>query len=209
MSLWRAPVTIAILLANAAVFGLELATGATRDMESLVGLGAIVSGIFESGEYYRLFTAMFLHGGFLHLFLNMWALYQLGMMFEIMFGSGRFLLTYFAAGLTASVASTLHIPAGVPGVGASGAIFGILGALIFAIRRSRVWRNQPWTRAVTQQLMLWAGLNILIGFSVPGIDNAAHIGGFVAGLVLGFLPHRVPPPPPGEQVIEATPIERE
>jgi rhomboid protease GluP len=203
------PVTMTLLIACVAVFLLELATGATRNMAVLVYLGAIVHGLLADGEYYRLVTAMFLHGGFLHLFLNMWALYQLGMIFEAMFGSWRFLLTYFVAGIAASVVSSIFIPVGVPGVGASGAIFGILGALIVSIKRSPLWRGREWTRILTRQLSVWAGINILIGFSVPGIDNAAHIGGFVAGLILGLFPHRVPPPPPGEMVIEARPIERQ
>ena len=209
MSLWKVPGTLTLLIACGAVFMLELATGATHNMAVLVYLGAIVHGLLADGEYYRLVTAMFLHGGFLHLFLNMWALYQLGMIFEAMFGSLRFLLTYFAAGIVASVVSSIFIPAGVPGVGASGAIFGILGALIIAIKRSPLWRGREWTRALTRQLSLWAGINILIGFSVPGIDNAAHIGGFVTGLILGLFPHRVAPPPPREMVIDAKPIEQQ
>jgi len=207
LNLWRMPVTLALLIACIAVFMLELATGALRNLAVMVQLGAIVHGLLADGEYYRLVAAMFLHGGFLHLFLNMWALYQLGMIFETMFGSMRFLVFYFVAGISASVVSSIFIPIGIPGVGASGAIFGILGALIVSIKRSPRWRGQEWTRILTRQLSIWAGINIIIGFSVPGIDNAAHIGGFVAGLILGLFPHRVPPPPPGEMVIDARPIE--
>jgi rhomboid protease GluP len=203
------PVTLLLLVACGLVFMLEIATGALDDMRVMVYLGAIVRGLLAEGEYHRLVAAMFLHGGFLHLFLNMWALYQLGMIFEAMFGSLRFLVTYFVAGITASIVSSMFIPPGVPGVGASGAIFGILGALIISIKRSPLWRGREWTRILTRQLSIWAGINILIGFTVPGIDNAAHIGGFVAGLILGLFPHKVPPPPPGEMIIEARPLERE
>lgn len=202
------PVTLLLLVACGLVFMLEIATGALDNMAVMVYLGAIVRGLLGEGEYYRLVTAMFLHGGFLHLFLNMWALYQLGMIFEAMFGSLRFLVSYFIAGIAASVVSSLFIPPGVPGVGASGAIFGILGALIISIKRSPLWRGREWTRILTRQLSIWAGINILIGFSVPGIDNAAHIGGFVAGLILGLFPHKMPPPPPGEMIIDAQPLER-
>jgi rhomboid protease GluP len=202
------PVTLILLIACVAVFLLEVATGALRNMQAMVYLGAIVHGLLADGEYYRLVAAMFLHGSYLHLFLNMWALYQLGMIFEAMFGSLRFLVSYFVAGITASIVSSIFIPPGVPGVGASGAIFGILGALIVSIKRSPHWRGREWTRILTRQLSIWAGINIIIGFSVPGIDNAAHIGGFVAGLILGLFPHRVPPPPPGEMIIDARPIER-
>jgi rhomboid protease GluP len=145
---------------------------------------------------------MFLHIGLLHLILNLWALYQLGYVFEVMFGSARFVTIYFVTGLSASITSAIFLRPDGLSAGASGAIFGILGALIVAIRRSPVWRHEPWTRGFTQQLMGWAALNVIIGFSFPGIDNAAHLGGFAAGLLLGLIPHRVPPPPPNRMVID-------
>jgi rhomboid protease GluP len=89
-----------------------------------------------------------------------------------------------------------------PAVGASGAIFGILGALIFSVRRSPQYRHQPWTKGLISQLVFWIAVNIVIGFSVPFIDNAAHIAGLVTGLLLGLLPHRVPPLPPRDMVID-------
>jgi rhomboid protease GluP len=152
---------------------------------------------------------MFLHGGFMHLFLNMWALYQIGGIFETLFGSTRFLLTYFVSGLVASLVSSIFIPPFTPGVGASGAIFGILGALILALRRSPLWSRKEWSGALARQLAIWAGINIVIGFTMPGIDNAAHIGGFVAGLLLGLVPHRVAPPPAAGMMIDVQPIDRD
>ncbi len=89
-----------------------------------------------------------------------------------------------------------------PAVGASGAIFGILGAFIFSIRRSPQYRHQPWTRSLISQLVFWILVNIAIGFSVKFIDNAAHLAGLVTGLLLGFLPHRVPPTPPRDLVVD-------
>ena len=148
---------------------------------------------------------MFIHVGILHLALNLWALFQLGYMFEAMFGSFRFIVTYIVSGLIASAASAYFLDPHGLSAGASGAIFGILGALIFSIRRSPMWKHEPWARGLTKQLFGWAALNFVIGFSFPAIDNYAHGGGFVAGLLLGFLPHRVPPPPPRTMVIETTP----
>ncbi|MGH9456741.1 MAG: rhomboid family intramembrane serine protease [Thermoanaerobaculia bacterium] len=195
------PVTFATMAVIAVVFLLEVLAGGSREIPVLVSLGAIVPGLFERGEYWRLLAAMFLHIGFLHLAVNLWALYQLGGVFELLFGSRRFALTYFGSGLVASIASAM-LTRGVA-AGASGAIFGILGALILAIRRSPRFRHAAWSRGLVQQLVLWAGINIVIGFTVPGIDNAAHIGGFVTGLLLGLVRHDVPPPPPGEMVIES------
>lgn len=208
------PITIGLIIAILLVFVAEIMNGVPfvgvgqEHLSALAELGAIVPGMLERGEYWRLVAAMFLHIGLLHLILNLWALYQLGYVFEMMFGSVRFLVIYFLTGLTASVTSALFLDPGGLSAGASGAVFGILGALIVAIRRSPVWRHEPWTRGFTQQLMGWAGLNVIIGFTLPGIDNAAHLGGFVAGFILGFIPHRVPPPPPNRMVIDAQPVER-
>lgn len=204
----RAPVTIGLLTAIGLVFLIELMSGIPlwnvqeESLGRLADLGAIIHGTMARQELWRLLAAMFLHIGLLHLMLNGWALLQLGSVFELMFGSRRFVITYFVCGLVASLASASSIEPGVVAAGASGAIFGILGALIVAIRRSPRWRHQSWTRGLTNQLILWAVINIFIGFSFPGIDNAAHMGGFVTGLILGFIPHKVPPPPPGEMIID-------
>ena len=205
----RMPATIGIMLAILMAFVAEVMNGipfvsvGDEHLPALARMGAIVPWLLDQGEYWRLLAAMFLHIGLLHLLLNMWALYQLGYVFEVMFGSARFVVIYFVAGIAASITSAIFLsPVGLS-AGASGAVFGILGALIVAIRRSPVWRHEPWTRGFTQQLMGWAALNVFIGFSFPGIDNAAHMGGFVTGLVLGFIPHRVPPPPPNRMVIDA------
>ena len=78
-----------------------------------------------------------------------------------------------------------------------------MGAFIFSISRSPVYRHQPWTRGLIGQLVFWIVVNIAIGYSLPFIDNVAHFGGLISGLILGFIiPHRVPPPPPGESVID-------
>lgn len=185
----------------------------TSDPRVVVQLGGIFPPLVFQGEYWRLLSAMFLHFGLMHLLFNLWALWQLGRLFEIMFGSARMALTYFIGGLIASSASVLYLSWRLSqsqeqqfavSAGASGAVFAVLGALIVAIKRSPRWRNERWTRGLVQQLMFWAGLNIIIGATFPGIDNAAHMGGFFAGLALGLIPHRVPPPPPSQVTIEAS-----
>ncbi len=201
------PATVALMVAILMVFVVELMNGiplagvGNEHLPALVRLGAIVPWLMAEGEYWRLVAAMFLHIGLLHLLVNLWALYQLGYVFEAMFGTTRILAFYFLTGISASLTSAILREEGLS-AGASGAIFGILGALIVAIRRSPVWRNEPWTKGFTRQLMGWAAVNVFIGFTFPGIDNYAHLGGFAAGLLLGFIPHRVPPPPPGRMVIE-------
>jgi rhomboid protease GluP len=203
----RSPVTTALLTLIAAIFFLEWFAGALQDDLVLRRMGAITPTMLADGEWWRAVAAMFLHGGFLHWLANSWALYQLGSLYEAMFGSGRFTIVYFVTGIAASVASSLFMhPYGI-GVGASGAVLGILGAFIFSVLRSPQFKHQPWTKSLINQLVFWAFVNLALGLSVKNIDNVAHIAGLVTGLALGFIPHRVPPPPPGELVIDVTPRE--
>lgn len=215
------PVTRALLIIIAIVFALEytadvLAFGdqmrpsdfiaANIDNSNILILwGAIRPSLVWHGQIWRLVTAMFLHGSTLHIAFNAWALYQLGSLYEVMFGSRRFAVIYFATGLCASVASSLYIHDA--SVGASGAIFGVLGAFIFSVRRSPKWRRQSWTRGLLMQLILVAIVNIVIGFNVTFIDNAAHIAGLISGLLFGLIPSHQPPPLPRESVIEVMPYE--
>ncbi len=201
----------------AAIFGgflLEIVTGAWLNEPKLGYLGGNlpIDYLQASGEYWRLLSSMFLHGDgtirgdLLHLLSNSWALFQLGTLYEMMFGSRRFLVTYFTTGLIASLASSIHLRGMQTfSVGASGAIFGILGAFIFSLRRSPRWRNDPVTKQLMPQFLFWIVLNIAIGFSVKEIDNTAHIGGLISGLLMGLWPHRVPPPPPSEGIVDVTP----
>lgn len=212
----RAPATLLVFIAIVIGFGIEMATGAWVNPGALEKLGAIVPTlVIGDGEYWRLLSAMFLHGdgtargGLLHVGLNLYVLWQLGRLYEILFGTRRFLLTYFVTGIAASLTTLLRFflsHSDGASVGASGAIFGIMGALIVSIRRSPRWKNERWARSIVQQLMFWIVVNIAIGLSVPQIDMAAHAGGFLAGLILGaLLPQREPPIPPSQAVIDVTP----
>lgn len=212
----RAPATLLIFIAIVLGFGFEIATGAWNEPALLAEQGAIVPElVIGKGEYWRLLSAMFLHGdgtargGLLHVGMNLYVLWQLGRLFEIMFGSRRFLVVYFVTGIAASLTTLLRfllLDTNGASVGASGAIFGIMGALIISIRRSARWKNERWARSIVQQLMFWIVVNVVIGFTVPQIDLAAHFGGFVTGLLLGaILPLREPPIPPSQAVIDVTP----
>jgi len=212
MSRRGTPATMAMLGLILLGFGYEVAIGAWKDPFVLAMNGAIVPPlIWDYGQYWRLLTAMFLHGDgtpqgtLLHLFVNVMSLYNIGRLFELMFGSRRFLLIYFLAGLAASITSALHIDGS--SVGASGAIFGILGALVSSILRSPRFRRDKMARSILNQCVFWMVANIAIGFSIPQIDNAAHIGGLIAGLILGALvPQRtLPPIPPAEVVVDVSP----
>jgi rhomboid protease GluP len=201
-NLLRSPATSTLLAAILLTFVLDAASGfLLRDK------GAIIPWLIREGEYWRLLTAMFLHANLLHLLVNLVALFQLGSLYELMFGTRRFVLIYVVSGLAASLTSMMRIDGA--SVGASGAIFGILGAFVFSVFRSPRFRHERAARNLVAQCVFWIIANIAIGFQIPQIDNAAHIGGLVAGLLLGgLLPHRPPPPPPpGRVTIDVLPYD--
>ena len=185
-----APVTATLLVAIGAMFVVEMAFGGSTRTDVLVTLGANVGREIARGQVWRLVASMFLHIGLLHLVVNGWALYQLGALMEIWVGSIRFAGLYFVTGIAGSLASFVwsHHLRGredVVSAGASGAIFGILGALIGFLLRRRD-RLTPQAKSLLGQLLFWAGLNVFLGFSIAVIDNAGHLGGLATGFVLGL-----------------------
>jgi rhomboid protease GluP len=189
----RTPVTILLLIAIGIGYVLQMVMG-----DGLTAAGANYGPAIRAGEYWRLVTSMFLHGSILHIAFNAYALYQLGAMFELLLGSSRLLMVYFATGIAGSLTSAYFSSS--PSVGASGAIFGLMGALIAFLLRRR-GNLTPAGKAILMQLVGWAVINVFFGFSTPGIDNSAHLGGCAAGLLFGFgLPERKQlPPQPYEQ----------
>ncbi len=195
----RPPVTILLLLAIALMWGVELLQHADIDDRALLRLGANLPMRVLDGRYWRFVSSMFLHGSWLHVLVNAFSLFQLGALYEMLFGSTRFTFIYFVTGIIASATSSFM---GHVSVGASGAVCGIAGALITSILRSQPHRQERWLRNVVIQLIVLLGVNLYIASRFPVIDNSAHIGGLVAGLVLGLLPHNVQPPPPSTEVID-------
>jgi rhomboid protease GluP len=175
-------VTTVILAINVVVFVAELAFGGASG-EVLVRLGAMVPFLVATGEYWRLITAMFLHVGVIHLLLNSYGLYLFGNLVEGTFGSARFVAIYLVTGFCASAASFAFGGPDRIAAGASGAIFGLLGAwLAYNWRRRELFLAQANLRGV----LILIAINLVLGFSVPGIDNTAHIGGLVAGVFAGL-----------------------
>jgi len=148
--------------------------------------GANVGQRTLSGEWWRLFTSMFLHGGVLHLLFNMLVLYQAGQLAERIFGSLRFTGLYLIAGLCGSLASVLWNPH-VNSVGASGALFGIVGGLLAFIRREHSGVPPTVVRDLQGSLLPFLMFNIGAGFLYPHTDNAAHLGGLLGGWLAGHL----------------------
>jgi membrane associated rhomboid family serine protease len=166
-----------------AVFVVEVTRGGLTDLRVLVDMGAMVPGLVENGQYWRLVTAIFLHAGPLHLLFNVYALMIFGNLVEEAFGTLRFGAVYFVTGFAASAASFAFGSEGRVAVGASGAIFGLLGAwLAYNWRR----RELSMAQANVRMALMLIVINLIFGFSVRGIDNTAHIGGLVAGVLAGL-----------------------
>ncbi len=133
--------------------------------------------VTENHQYYRLFTSMFMHANFLHIAFNMYALYLLGSQAEGFFGKTKFLTIYILSGLSGSLLSIL-LNQGAVSVGASGAIFGILGALLYFGFNYRVYLGNTLIKEILPIILI----NLAFGFAITGVDNYAHIGGLVGGL---------------------------
>lgn len=181
-----APYLSYVLIAiNGIIFSLSVF--APESYFSLVMWGANSgSGVLGNGEYYRLFTAMFLHANFAHIFFNMYALNVLGQSVEQFYGRWRFLAVYFLGGLTGSVASAWLNDPDIIGVGASGAVFALIGAQFAFTYRYRHELGEMGRGALRHYASILA-INILIGIAVPQIDNTAHMGGLIGGVALGWM----------------------
>lgn len=183
--------TFVILAINGLAWIAMSLLGGSTNPNTLLFFGAKFNPLIAAGQYWRLLTACFLHIGLMHLAFNSYALFSFGQGVESRFGRARFLALYLLAGLSGSTASFLGSPA--LSAGASGAIFGLIGAMIAYLAR---YREQfgAWGRRQFTNVLLVAGYNLVWGFTAQGIDNWGHIGGLVAGLVLGwaYCPHYRP-----------------
>ena len=204
-------VTRTLLVINVVVFVAMIVYGfvtfgtirGTEDMRVLVFFGAKVNEFIAQGQTWRLFTAMFIHIGVFHLLFNLYALFALGPLVEGYYGHARFLAIYLIAGLFGSLASYAFSDS--VSAGASGAIFGLAGAIIVFFMR---YRENFGTRgrSILQNMLLIIGINLVFGFTARGIDNWGHIGGLIGGTVAayGLLPRYKAPDviQPGTQEIQ-------
>jgi rhomboid protease GluP len=182
------PVTLATLALLVVIFVAEVRMGALESRDSIIARGALARERVAAGEYWRLLTAPWLHGGTEHLVGNGIALYILGMVCEAAFGRAQFVVLYVLSGLAGSIVSVL-VSAG-PSVGASGAIFGLQGAAIVLLRRERE-RLLVRDRRVGFVLLIWAIYTIAGGLTDPFLDNGAHIGGALGGALIASRLHPI------------------
>ncbi|HEX5481133.1 MAG TPA: rhomboid family intramembrane serine protease [Terriglobia bacterium] len=184
--------TYVILFLNILIFILMTAAGGSKNIDVLLNFGASYGPYFRTGEYWRLVMPMFLHIGWAHLFVNMFALYVLGSFLEPLYGYGRFTLLYVISGMGGSLLSmeaSSHIAAG-----ASGAIFGIAGAMLVTglVHPETVPRR--WKNVFGIGILAVIVINLVFGHFIHHIDNWAHLGGLATGLFLAWLipPARLP-----------------
>lgn len=181
--------------ANIAVFlATALASKSAMEIsgEVSVHFGANFGPYTLSGEWWRLFTYMFLHGGAMHIFFNMWCLWDLGRLCESLYGRWTYAAIYLITGVSGGLASIAWNPR-VLSVGASGAVFGLAGALIASFYLGEFSLPRVAISGTLRSLVIFAVFNLGFGQLFGGIDNACHIGGLVSGLILGALIARLAP----------------
>jgi rhomboid protease GluP len=182
------PVTKALILINTLVFiamvmrGISPLSPTTAD---LLKWGANWGPLSLDGQPWRMLTSNYVHVGLLHIGLNMWCLWNLGLLAEHVFDGWAYVLIYTVCGIGGSIASLAWHPL-VTGAGASGAVFGLAGALIAGLYLGHMHARQA-LRGTIKSLVLFAVYNLAFGAAIPGIDNSAHIGGLVTGLALGAV----------------------
>jgi rhomboid protease GluP len=183
------PVTAGLVAVNIAVFLAMVFTGvspSTPTSEQLLKWGANSGLLTLAGQPWRLLTSTFVHIGIFHIAFNMWCLWDLGQLAERIFHRWSYIGIYLLSGVAGSVASVWRHPLGIS-AGASGAIFGIAGALITALYLGKLPVPKMALTRTLRSLLFFAGFNLLIGQTIRGIDNSAHIGGLVTGLALGAV----------------------
>lgn len=172
------PIVITYILIGICIFMylLTLTIGGSSDNAYvLLKLGAVYSPAIKAGQIYRLITGTFLHAGILHLICNMYSLYIIGSQMENFIGKKKFIFVYLISAISGSLMSSVFSSS--ISVGASGAIFGLLGAMLYFGYTYRTYLSSVMTRQIIPIIIL----NLFLGFSLSGIDNFAHIGGLVGG----------------------------
>lgn len=181
------PVTRTLIGINALFFVAMVLTGVSPfspSPQDLLRWGGSIGELSLGFQPWRLLVSNYLHVGIIHIGFNMWCLWNLGMIAERIFAPKTYVFVYTACGLAGSLASVWWHPYAV-GVGASGAIFGLAGALIAALYLGALPIAPEVIKGTLRSLVSFAGYNLLFGAIVPGIDNFAHIGGFLMGLAIG------------------------
>jgi len=182
------PVTVVLIAASILVFVIMVLSGVSAvspTPRQAIEFGADFGPLTLGGQWWRLVTSMFVHFGFVHLGLNMWCLWNLGRAAERLLGRFSYLFAYLASGIFGSIASVYWHPRAA-GAGASGAIFGLAGVLVSFVYLKKTPANLQINSRMLSSLGTFILYNLAFG-ALPGISNAAHVGGLVMGLAIGAL----------------------
>ena len=187
-ALWsrRTTYTYVFLVLNILIFVMMELAGGTTNEATLMAFGVKSNPEIDQGQVWRLVTPIFIHIGLLHLFFNSYALWMVGPQVEKLYGSARFVLLYVLTGVAGVVGSYFYHP-DVISAGASGAIFGLFGVLAVFGLKYRKTIPPFFKKAVGAGVVPVIVINLIIGFSIPAIDNSAHISGLLAGALLALL----------------------
>jgi len=204
---WKSQQASSSMVVTQAIFGINVAVFIAMSMAAGVTvlgspawqalslrLGANYGPLTLSGQWWRLLACVFIHGGLVHIAFNMWCLWNLGRLAESVYGHWTFAAIYLITGLSSSLMSLAwHFPIPVPSVGASGAIFGIAGALISSFYLGEFSLPRSVMSGMLRSVVAFVGYNLFFGAVVARTDNSAHVGGLLMGLILGALVARVAP----------------
>lgn len=182
----RPTFTYVFLAANIIVFLLMAFAGGTTNETTLMAFGVKSNAEIDQGQWWRFFTPIFIHIGLLHLLFNSYALWIVGPQVEKLYGSAGFVILYLLTGGAGVAGSYLYHPYSIS-AGASGAIFGLFGVLLVFGIRHRQSIPPEFRRAVGTGVLPVIVINLIIGFTIPAIDNSAHISGLLAGAVLALI----------------------
>ena len=190
ISLQGTPVTVVLLVVNVLVWIAQEAFGGSENTDDLIDFGAKYGPLIACGDWWRLITPMFLHIGFFHLLANSFGLFIFGGMVERIFGSVAFAAIYLVAGVLGNLFSywaDIGIYHSAPiGAGASGAVFGIVGAFGSYLLLNRHVLGQMGRQAMMSVLFI-VGINFVLGITLSGVDNMAHLGGLFGGALLALI----------------------
>ena len=180
---YKQPIVTYIIIAICIIlFILMELSGGSTNSQVLLKYGANLDVLVKNGEYYRLFTCIFLHIGIMHLLCNMYSLYIIGREVENLFGKIKYIIIFILSGIFGSIMS-LAFTHNTISAGASGAIFGLLGALLYFGMHYRTYLGEAIKRSIIPIIVV----NLIIGFFAEGIDLAAHIGGLVGGVLVAMM----------------------
>ena len=180
---YKQPIVTYIIMAICIIlFILMELSGGSTNSQTLLKYGANLDVLVKNGEYYRLFTCIFLHIGIMHLLCNMYSLYIIGREVENLFGKIKYIIIFILSGIFGSIMS-LAFTHNTISAGASGAIFGLLGALLSFGMHYRTYLGEAIKRSIIPIIVV----NLIIGFFAEGIDLAAHIGGLVGGVLVAMM----------------------